>query len=227
MSYPRQLCTATDTYNGPFADDYESNVRRGYFPPPGFLHTKMRPLLSSFASATSPKLLDVGIGSGLSAAPFTTERPDIAIHGMDSSIKMLKLCRQRLPQAVLSLVNLDTSAFPYEDETFDICISSGTLYLLSNAMDTIQHMMRVTRKGGLLALNFEPSPDDNSHVRQNSTRNSAGDLALVETYQYPENDIRKAIETSGGIITFSETRNAMEKLVGPPLRFTDMLVLKQ
>ncbi len=217
-------CSAIEFYEGPFAQHYDDFVRHGYLPDSGALYS----LSQSFLTAALPaRLLDVGIGSGLSALPFQKRWPRLQIDGVDGSRSMLASCRETLPRARLRHLDLETGRLPYDDGTFDITLSQGSLYMLRNAAAIVRDMVRVTRPGGLIGLNFEASADPVPTSTLNDASLSAGPRRTVLTYQHTLPDIMAAAGAGRHELLVHRKRAAMQKMNGSTLYFTDMLIRKR
>lgn len=169
-------------------------------------------------------MLDVGIGSGLSALPFMKQWPSTTLHGVDGSRLMLKQCRDKLPQARLSTLNLDKIdlRLPYDEAQFNLTLCQGTLYLLENATAVIREMLRVTRPGGIIAFNFEKSADSLKHRRLNDA-SKGRERQAVATWQHPLHEIMTAAN-DGGKTLYATTREVMRKMDDTPVNFTDIIL---
>lgn len=105
-------------------------------------------VLAGFAQWCAPQpdwiTLDVGSGPGLLPALFA-ERGCRAF-GCDLDDAVL---RRRLYS---SLVQADACWLPFSSETFDLVTATNVLFLLPEALMTLQEMKRLLRPGGVLAL---------------------------------------------------------------------------
>lgn len=221
MNHP--VCSSIEFYEGAFSRYYDDFVNARMLPDPAALFHVCRPFVSAAAPAI---LLDVGIGSGLSAKPFTGYLPNLVILGVDGSEAMLALCRTRLPMACLRHHDFRHGVLPYEDGLSDITINQGCLHMLENACGLIKDMMRVTRPQGLVAFNYEASHDDNNRYRFNDAAMTAREKKSILTYQHRSSEIEEAIVKNGGQIVQRTSRLAMQKMDGTPVYFTDVLARK-
>ncbi len=217
------LCSSVDFYTGPFAGQYDTYVEAKILPDPAALFS----LCSRFLAVSRPqKLLDVGIGTGLSSLPFQRQTPSLKIYGLDGSSVMLDKCQMTIPSAILKSVDLDRSPLPFRNDMFDVSISQGTLYFLKEAADIVASMIHVTRPGGLIAFNIEASPDDKLRIRENDATWRRDQPKSILTYQHPLSDVMATVVTSGAEIIAQRERVAMEKMDGSAVRFTDILARK-
>lgn len=218
-----QTCSAIDFYTGAFSGLYNQLVSGGYLPDPASLfHLSQR----FFDVATPYSLLDVGIGSGLSSLPFQQRYPHLKIHGVDGSQSMLHICRQTLPLADLRALDCERERLPYDDKSFDVVLSQGTLYFMKDPLTVITDMTRVTRRNGLLIFNFEESPDSGLHERFNDATLTLKEPQQVATYQHPLEKVLESLHKGGAEIVMHKKRLAMHKYSGPPVYFTDVIAKK-
>lgn len=222
---PIPLCRGPEFYSGLFGVHYNNFVRSGLLPDPTTLYGLCAPFLR--AAAPPARLLDVGIGSGLSARPFKEHWPAIDIHGVDGSALMLETCRAALPGSHLRVLDLEEQPLPYSEHTFPLTISQGSLYMLANALTVIADMLRVTARGGLVAFNYEASPDSTVQKRVNDATTDPADQKRIITYAHPHADIRAAIDRGGATFMTSQTYVAMKKLDGTQVCFTNVLACKR
>lgn len=96
------------------------------------------------------RLLDVGIGSGLSAAPFA--RAGLRVWGMDFSTAMLDVCRAKGIAEDLRQRDARDLPWPYPPGAFDHAISCGLFHFLADLDALFGEAARVTRPGGLFAF---------------------------------------------------------------------------
>jgi ubiquinone/menaquinone biosynthesis C-methylase UbiE len=99
------------------------------------------------------KLLDVGIGTGLSSIPFY--RVGLEIYGIDGSKEMLKKCRGKRIAKQLKLFNLRNNNLPYKDREFDHVISNGVFYFFENLEPFFKEAYRVLNRGGTFSFTVE------------------------------------------------------------------------
>lgn len=96
------------------------------------------------------RLLDVGIGSGLSAAPFA--RAGLRVSGMDFAPAMLDLCRAKGIADDLRQHDLTRTPWPYTPASFDHAIACGVFHFLPDLAAIFGATAEVLRAGGLFAF---------------------------------------------------------------------------
>ena len=105
------------------------------------------------------KLLDVGIGTGLSSVLFA--KAGVEIHGLDGSEAMLNICRKKNIAHDLKLFNLDELPLPYSDATFDHVICVGVFHFFPIIEPIVSEVPRIMKKDGIFAFTVAvPKPGD-------------------------------------------------------------------
>jgi len=118
----------------------------------------MRMVSKSFVSVarkwgvTGGKVLDVGTGTGLLAIEFAKGVPGVQVASLDLSDVALALARDNTQKSQVSLrVSFekgDAEDMPFEDDTFDLVISSDTLHLVKNPIKMFNEIHRVLKPQG-------------------------------------------------------------------------------
>lgn len=96
------------------------------------------------------RLLDLGIGSGLSAALFT--KAGLAVYGIDFSPAMLDLCRAKGIAVDLRQQDLRQTPWPYRDRFFDAAVCCGVFHFIGELETIFAETERVLRPGGQFAF---------------------------------------------------------------------------
>jgi len=139
---------------------------------------------SILSGSTPTKILDVGCGTGhllevcdrqLQALGDSTITP--SFHGIDLSQYLITNAKQRFPAYAFEAG--DATQLPYSDETFDLVYVAAVLAHVPCAADILKEMVRVTKRGGTIAVldqDFETAvlyPGDKHLTR--SVLNAAAD----------------------------------------------------
>jgi SAM-dependent methyltransferase len=130
--------------------DYKS--RGQYFPPVS------AQLVNLVQLKPKEMVLDVACGYGNTA--ITACRKGAKVTGIDLTPKLLMLAREEEKIAGLSSINWkegDVENLPFEDETFDIVLSTFGHIFASNQSLAAKEMVRVLKKGGRLGFSSWPS----------------------------------------------------------------------
>ncbi|HEU5160904.1 MAG TPA: methyltransferase domain-containing protein [Streptosporangiaceae bacterium] len=106
--------------------------------------------LQDLAPGTS--VLDVPSGGGVA---FRGLRPDMAIRYVAADVSPFMLRRAEATAArrgltFIEYVHTNVEHLPFDDATFDLCVSYNGLHCFSNAPAAVAEMARVTRPGGEL-----------------------------------------------------------------------------
>jgi phosphatidylethanolamine/phosphatidyl-N-methylethanolamine N-methyltransferase len=138
-----QIEKVYDRYAGIYDFIFKSSFNTG---------RKMAPqMLDLFTGA---KLLEVGVGTGLSI-PHLPE--DIQITGIDISDKMLQKATERvkkLGRENVELHRMDATNLSFEDDSFDRVLAAYTISTVTDPVQVVREMTRVCKPDGcILFLN--------------------------------------------------------------------------
>jgi ubiquinone/menaquinone biosynthesis C-methylase UbiE len=101
---------------------------------------------------TTGTILDVGTGTGLLAIEFAKAIPDVEVIGLDLSEIVLDVARDNAQMSAKSLrVSFergDAEDMPFEDDVFDLVISSNTLHLIKHPTRMFDETQRVLKPEG-------------------------------------------------------------------------------
>jgi SAM-dependent methyltransferase len=114
--------------------------------------TQLRPLYVASIGALEPgpgtRLLHVGCGTGAALALAAQQGAEVA--GLDASVKLLKVARDRLPDADLRVA--DAAELPYDRGCFDQVIAFDAIQYMEPPAVAVAELARVTRPGGSVAI---------------------------------------------------------------------------
>ncbi len=104
--------------------------------------------------ALSPelKLLEVGVGTGLSLPMFP---PSLYVTGIDLSQKMLDKARERVADLGLKnvdLIKMDATRLEFPDDSFDRVLAAYFISTVPDLVAVVREMKRVCRPGGYLVF---------------------------------------------------------------------------
>lgn len=104
------------------------------------------------------RVLDLGIGPGVSGIELLRASPRTRVVGIDASSTMLRRARANGAAAgvSLALVRGDAACLPFGDATYDGATGHSFLYLLRDGERVLREVHRVVRPGGAVAF-LEPS----------------------------------------------------------------------
>jgi predicted TPR repeat methyltransferase len=95
-------------------------------------------------------LLDIGIGTGLCAFPFT--KAGLQVYGMDLSLNMVNAVKLKGITVDLKQFDIRNQPWPYPDGYFDHLIACGVLHFFSDLAPIFLEASRLVRSGGLFAF---------------------------------------------------------------------------
>jgi len=99
-------------------------------------------------------LLDVGAGSGTISVSFAKLIPDGHVTGVDLNPNILQRARAVAQMAGVKNIEFQQGnvyKLPFADETFDVTFCHQVLIHISNPWDALREMLRVTKRGGIIA----------------------------------------------------------------------------
>ncbi len=137
------------------------------------------------------RLLDVGIGSGLAAAPFA--RAGLHVSGMDFAAAMLDLCRAKGIAGDLRQHDLQRTPWPYAVAAFDHAICCGVFHFVPALAGPFGETRRVLRPGGVFAFTTK-WPDASLPPGAPFVRVAAGEL---DVFSHAPEDVRAELDAAG------------------------------
>jgi predicted TPR repeat methyltransferase len=139
------------------------------------------------------KLLDAGIGSGLSSLPFAKAGQEI--HGMDFSPAMLEICRAKNFTASLKQHDLQKAPWPYPNGSFDGLVCCGVFHFIPKLESIFGEARRVLRAGRIFAFTTKVAPDQGAR-RVDVFQETTGGF---EIYSHAPGYIEARLEKEGYI----------------------------
>jgi ubiquinone/menaquinone biosynthesis C-methylase UbiE len=121
---------------------------------------------ASDAASVAPAngaVLDVGTGPGVLLVELATRRPDLRLDGIDLSADMVTAATRNLaPFGERAQVRVgDATGLPYEDDSFDLIVSSLSLHHWDHPDQAAPELARVLRPGGqIIFYDFAFAPFD-------------------------------------------------------------------
>jgi ubiquinone/menaquinone biosynthesis C-methylase UbiE len=98
------------------------------------------------------RVLDVGTGTGLLAIEFVRRLPKMTLVGLDLSDVALAVANENLRELEaplrISFEQGDAEDMPFEDQAFDLVISSNTLHLIGHPVRMFDEIQRVLKPDG-------------------------------------------------------------------------------
>jgi len=98
------------------------------------------------------RILDVGTGPGHLLLALHRALPNAALVGVDISPGMAALAERNVDRSgkggVIEIREADAASLPFEDESFDIVVSTGSLHHWKAPLEGLSEAYRVLRRGG-------------------------------------------------------------------------------
>lgn len=126
----------------------------------GFFYPRIKHAIETMHIKQGDKILDVGVGTGLSLPLFPK---NCSVTGIDLSADMLKEARKKVETFGLrhiSLIEMDAAHLAFEDDTFDHVISTHVISVVPDPIKVMAEIKRVCKKeGNIVLVNHFQSPN--------------------------------------------------------------------
>ncbi len=99
------------------------------------------------------KILDIGIGTGLSAIAF--HKLGLEVYGLDYSREMLEACKQKNIAVDLQQFDLNNIPLPYQTNYFSHISANAVLYFIPKLDALFSEISRILKKSGIWAFIIE------------------------------------------------------------------------
>jgi len=112
------------------------------------LHAGRRRAVEQMAPQPGDRILEVGVGTGISLGLYP---PECRVIGIDLSAPMLDKARRRLSaqrEPNVSLLQMDAAELKFADGTFDVVYAPYLISVVSEPATVAREMRRVCRPGG-------------------------------------------------------------------------------
>lgn len=134
-------------------------------------------------------LLDVGIGSGLSAQLFA--KAGVEIHGMDFSPAMLEICQEKGFTKELKEHDILHAPWPYPPQGFDYLVCCGVMHFIPDLEVVFHQAERVLVKGGVFAFTTKASPQLDAPGQKYEQQESGDFQIFSHATDYIESQLKK------------------------------------
>jgi len=143
---PKKLKILVERIPGPFASLYDKASRTA-------IESYYAPLAKEVAADLKGGLmLDLGTGPGFLPIEIAKRSPHIRIHGVDLSRKLIEMAKSNASRAgVAERLHFEVgnaSRLRFNDETFDLVISTGMLHALKDPVKVFKECNRVLKQRG-------------------------------------------------------------------------------
>lgn len=95
-------------------------------------------------------VLDVGIGTGLSAQLF--KMAGARVYGMDASAAMIELCLKKNIAEEIKQHDMFKQPYPFEDKFFDLIVCTGVFHMVDDLSPVFREISRMLKKDGVFTF---------------------------------------------------------------------------
>ena len=139
-----------------FAKEYDDHIQTKTWFAPDVIFGLLFPYINP-----GEVLLDIGIGTGLSALPF--HKAGMEIFGVDGSEEMIRICRSKHFVKELKMVDLCRFDPPLFDRQFDAVVAVGIFHFFDDLAPLFREIGNRIKTGGIFGFTtfrFEPDEDN-------------------------------------------------------------------
>lgn len=163
-----------------FADSYDKKVREY-----GCFAAEILFGMSYEYVAPGSRMLDIGIGTGLSSAPFA--KAGLEIFGIDGSEEMLRACKTKKIAKELAQRDLNDLPLPYAPSFFDCVVCCGVFHFFGDLEPVFAEIARILRPGGVFSftvmVKFPGSEADVSDTAENYRPENSAEGVVIFTHE--------------------------------------------
>jgi len=173
-------------------------------------------------------LLDLGIGTGLSAIPY--HKAGLSIVGIDTSREMLDVCRSKNIARELMEYDIRNVPLPYPDASFDHIVACGVFHLIDTLDPLFVEVRRLLRKDGTFVFTFEKhrmGADDGYPVRPGEVSKRIDEDSGAEIFRHSEGYVKRLLGANGfGVLKAVEFVASVHPQTGSRVHFRATVVRK-
>jgi predicted TPR repeat methyltransferase len=144
------------------ADRYDDEVKAYN----SYLHDVVFGMSFEYVRA-GEKLLDIGIGTGLSSKQFADA--GLKVYGLDISKGMLDVCRAKSFTEKLVQCDITGGVIPFSNRFFHHVICCGVLHFLGDLSLLFSEAARIQKKKGIFAFTILPNETDARFAKEPTT----------------------------------------------------------
>ncbi len=197
------------------SDRYQKLVNDSHYVGPRWLSGKLKSIDIEQGSA-----LDLACATGCIGNIVKTYYPDVIMHGLDISSKMVDKARQTNAYQSVAVHNLDEPFSPLFEQTFDLITALGFTEFLSQPQQLLQCIANTLSMDGRCFISFQFHDPDGQDLPRNTYSGT-----VVHT-GYTESEVEQFCQQAGLAIVSLENVIGYVSGVGYVCRYL-MLELKK
>lgn len=116
-----------------------------------YVEATVRETLRRMPLQPGDKVLDVACGTGVLLQALSLLDVQVALVGIDLSLEMLEIAASRVRSSV-ELKHGRVENLPFEEEAFDLVVSTNSFHFFRRPKDSLIEMGRVIRPGGTIVI---------------------------------------------------------------------------
>lgn len=155
------------------------------------------------------KMLDVGCGTGFLLN--IAKKNGFQVTGIDPSVGMLEKAKQKYGFSNREVIVSSADNLPFEDQSFDLIIASGSLVHIPNLEDVSSEIKRVLKINGKLRIIDHATPIQKNIFTPIALLFSQASGDILHDYEYYFKDLkllnRKTIGRGGYMQVFDFEKN--------------------
>lgn len=115
-------------------------------------HARLGKLLRTKARQRGLKVLEVGVGSGLSLDHIPTRVDFLGVDINDKMLSLAKLRAQKFQRKKIELKQMSVEKLSLRSNSYDLVMAASVLTAVSDPLIAMREMIRVTKAGGQIAI---------------------------------------------------------------------------
>lgn len=116
-----------------------------------YVNATLQETLQRVVIKPQDRVLDLGCGTGSLLELIYARFPKASLAGLDPSVEMLSVAREKLPASV-DFRSGSAERIPFENDSFDVLLSTNAFHYFRRPTQAIQEMIRVLKPQGSLII---------------------------------------------------------------------------
>jgi predicted TPR repeat methyltransferase len=140
-------------------------------------------------------VLDIGIGTGLCAAPF--HKAGLIVHGFDGSPEMLAACADKDIAVELKQHDVSERPWPYADRTFHHALCGGVFHFFGDLTPILAETARLLRQGGIFGCTVSTGRPGELRGERFEYEKVRDEASGVDIYEHHHEYVVRVLEETG------------------------------